>query len=156
LRDHLDSSRAETRAAGFTLLEMLVVLTIIALLAAAATPRLKLGGGQRLRSAAYALAVDLRLLRAQATRHGTATTLALATNGYLLIPGGRRVSLPADITIEFSRSSAMLVTDATEEITFFADGSSAGGLVTLHQGGAQAHIAVRGFDGWVRPDDDQP
>ena len=133
--------------AGFTLLEMLVVLAILALLSAVALPRLRLNEGARLRATAHALIVDLRLCRDEAIRRGSPTRLVVTENGYRLLPSGRAKALPGGIELVATPVPDMLVGDATDAIRFFPDGTSTGGAFVLQQGTAQFHIVVRGIDG---------
>ena len=69
-------------AAGFTLLEVSVVLVILAILLTVALPSLQPSGTQRLSCAANLLASDLRLVRGLAIRDGTEFTLTLTEKGW--------------------------------------------------------------------------
>jgi general secretion pathway protein H len=133
--------------AGFTLLEMLVVLAILGVLSAIALPRLKLNEGARLRGITHALIVDLRLSRDEAIRRGKRTSLVPNAGGYRLLPSGRSQALPRGLTLSSELPRARLVPDAEGDIQFFPDGSSTGGVLTIQQGSLAIHITVRGMDG---------
>ncbi len=70
-------SRAGSNSAGFTLLEILVVLTIMALVALIVAPRFHATDGPSIRVAARAVAEQLRVLRASAIDHATIETVDL-------------------------------------------------------------------------------
>jgi general secretion pathway protein H len=139
--------------AGFTLLEMMVVVAILGVLAMVALPRLELGRGPRLRAAAHEVAADLRLLRDDAIRRASPATLKATATGYLLRPSGRARALPAGIALETAAAAPTLLPSAGAEIAFFPDGSSTGGVVLLRGSGGAARIVVRGLDGRVRLDE---
>jgi general secretion pathway protein H len=140
--------------AGFTLLEMMVVVAIVAALAMVALPRLELGQGERLRTAVRLAVADLRILRDDAIRNAVSTALEPTANGYTLRPTGRKVTLPAGVTLGFAPPSASLLTDDRAEIIFFPDGSSTAGVISLQiRGAVVARISVAGIDGRATPDE---
>ena len=126
-RDRLPSLVVED---GFTLIEVLVVLTIIALAAAIAAPRFDFLKGALMRRDAAGLLSDLKTLREDAMYSGTQTSLRLTRGGYLIEParvaralwGGEAVSIDARPRWDGGES---------KDIVFFPDGSSTGGEVTL-------------------------
>jgi general secretion pathway protein H len=140
-------------AAGFTLLEMLVVVAIIAVLAMVALPRLELGRGPRLRTVTHQVAADLRLLRDDSVRRASRMALEPTATGYLLRPSGRERALPVGIALETTADVSVLLLNPESEIAFFPDGSSTGGVVSVRSGSAVARIVVRGLDGKVRLDE---
>jgi general secretion pathway protein H len=112
--------------AGFTLIEMLVVLAIIAL-AATALPMLGAGlPGVRLRAEADRIASVLRDLRDAAIRQDATTAFLIdpVTRSYTATGTPPR-GLPASVT------RIGMQDGGGRSIQFFADGTSTGGTVIL-------------------------
>ena len=145
-RPHKQSSRHRR---GFTLVEMLVVLTIIGLMVAIVPPMMRSRAGGP-RPIAHAIAADLRLLREEAIRRDQTTTLVPRATGYVLRPSGQTTSLGAGIALDFSAAPARLLPDAGEAIHFFPDGSSTGGVLSVRRSGSVVRVLIRSFDGRVR------
>jgi general secretion pathway protein H len=140
---------------GFTLVELLVVLTIMAL-AMAAVPRMLAGVPSiRLRTAADDMVATLRELHQQAIRRGETTELILDTAARVYRtssePAPRR--LP-EIVAELGFSpTAVLPSGTNASIRFFADGSATGGTVLFKNGERLAAVKVDWLTGRVRRDE---
>ncbi len=138
-------------SAGFTLLEMLVVLAIIAL-AVSALPVLTAGlPGVRLRAEADRIAATLRDLRERAIREDATTELVVdpAARAYAASGEPRAHRLPADVvSIAIEPAIAAPMPDA-RRIRFFADGTATGGTVVLRGAHRAMSIAVDWLSGAV-------
>ncbi len=135
--------------AGFTLVELLVVLAIIALLIAAAPILMQSAlPGARSLAAARALAQELRQTRGQAIAGGNATAIRFdaAQQIYLLEPGDRPRALPR--TIRFS-----LPAQAATQIGFYPDGSSSGGTVFVGDGALRHRVSIDWLTGRIAVDE---
>lgn len=141
------AGRRGSREEGFTLLELLVVLTVVGLLTAIAAPRLSLGTDARFSADVQALASDLRALSASARRGGEATRLKQVEGGYLLEPSGRERKVKA--ALAFEPAAASLLPPSREEVTFFTDGSATDGELVMRREHRVARLRVRGWDGQV-------
>jgi prepilin-type N-terminal cleavage/methylation domain-containing protein len=116
---------------GFTLIEMLVVLALIALVAALALPRLgsppRLTGQEQLRSA---IAI-------------------LAEGRQAAVASGRAQALDPAVLGPNARYAAAI--GPSDRILFYADGSSSGGTLTLAPGRS---VSLSLTDGRAAPSDD--
>ena len=87
---------------GFTLVELIIVIALIAILMSVAVPRLPMSSHRQLELAASRLASDLRLIRSEAIASGVKCKITFFTNEkyYIvtLADGSDRVDLPEEIT----------------------------------------------------------
>lgn len=157
------------RSAGFTLLEVLIVIAILGLVLGLFASR---GADHNrtltLKGAGDALAEDLRLARTAAIAGGHETSLVLTRDppGWAR-SGAAAVPLPPDVTITLAATRAFAtipaahlvgaapeadkVTDdaAVDDVRFEPDGSSSGATITLAQGSHRLAIEVDWLTGRV-------
>ncbi len=119
--------------AGFTLLELLAVLFIMALVAAFVVPSLGGGAAIELKSAARTLAAGLRHTRNRALNDNRSAALDLdVAKREFRLPGEQRArKLPERIDIVLFTARSEQQDDQRGAIRFFPDGSSTGGRITL-------------------------
>lgn len=135
--------------AGFTLLELMVVLAILGLFAGLALPQLAAQRGPSADVIARELVTALRTAREHAitSGHKTVFWLGLASRSY----GGdgsapRR--LPADTNLTM-RTVADRATGERGQIEFYPDGGASGGRIGVQRGGGHAAIAIDWLNGAV-------
>lgn len=165
-----------TRAAGFTLIEALVVLalmaTVFALFAGALVSALP---GQQLRDATNRLAAEMRATRARAVATGVDQSFVIDTRARTWRSGASDALGDPSAVLpdtkpganpdggvrrqgELDEALALGATVAREEqpgpglaaIRFFADGSSTGGRVVVRRGDAAWRVDVNWLTGAVR------
>lgn len=119
--------------AGFTLLELLAVLLILALVTALVVPSLGGGASVEIKSAALSLAAGLRQTRNHALNENRPAVLALDVNKReFQLPGEPRArKLPQEIEISLFTARSERLDEYRAGIRFFPDGSSTGGRITL-------------------------
>jgi general secretion pathway protein H len=140
---------------GFTLVELLVVLTVIASVIAAVPALLTGLPSIRLRAAADDVIATLRELHQQAIRRGETTELVLdpAARAYWVSTDANQRRLPEIVTeLGFKPTTAVPVGGNTS-IRFFADGSASGGTVLFKNGERVAAINVDWLTGRIRRDE---
>jgi len=143
-------SRAQSR--GVTLLELLIVLSIMAIVAAMVVPML--GGGVstgELKGAARQVAAGLRLARSEAlaTRQETRVVLDLERRTFQVERDAREHALPRQIELKLFTAESDLVSDKIGAIRFFPDGGSNGGRVSLAVGERKYDVDVDWLTGRV-------
>jgi general secretion pathway protein H len=139
------------RARGFTLLELVLVLAIIALATLMGAAALAGGmDGLRLRSAAREIAAQLRFTRTQALATGEPQRFVIEPKAHAWqAPKDRHGELPAKIAIVFTGAREVQPDAAQGAIVFFPDGASTGGRVRLAQGDAAWQVDVAWLTGGV-------
>ena len=138
--------------AGVTLVELLVVLTLMAIIAAIAIPMLGPGvSNAELRSAARQVAAGLRMARddAVATRTDTRVTLDLEHRTFQIERDPRVHALPRELEMKLFTAQSDIVDEHVGAIRFYPDGGSTGGRVTLSAGERKFDVDVDWLTGRV-------
>ena len=142
--------RAPRRAYGFTLLEMLLVIVLIAAITTLTVGLLGVGrSGSQLRSAAHTIATELRYTRAQALVTGVPQRFAMDLDKRAWTTGMHHGTLPSSLQIRFDGVRQEQTSARDAAIRFFPDGSSTGGRISLRTQGAGWRVDVRWLTGEV-------
>ena len=137
---------------GFTILEMVCVLAIIAILAGLAFPRLPHATSKlQLESYAVATAALLKADRTAALRrhHQIATTVDAAARLVRSGATGRSLYLPDDITFDALLAAQCEGRPAGSGIAFFPSGMSCGGVIALKRLASGYEIRVNWLTGGI-------
>ena len=137
---------------GFSLLEVMVVLIIIAL-AYTLLPKIAFSGvtGAELRSNVRAVAAGLRLARDTAInkRRESSLKLDLDSREFTVGEESRVHKLNEKLDVKLYTSQADLISERVGFIRFYPDGSSNGGRVTVGAGGRNFEVDVDWLTGRV-------
>jgi general secretion pathway protein H len=139
-------------AHGVTLLELLIVLSIMAIVAAMVVPMLGSGvSSSELKSAARQVAAALRFARsnALATRQETRVLLNIEERSFQIDRDPRAHPLPRQLDIKLFTAQRDIVNEKIGAIRFFPDGGSNGGRVTLAAGERKYDVDVDWLTGRV-------
>lgn len=130
--------RRDSGAAGFTLVELVVVLAIIGLTLSMAVPLLSRHlGGVTLDAASREIRTALREARSFAVAEGRMVVFqGAADGGYWL--DRRHFTLPAPRVAK----SPQIATTGGERITFYPSGGSSGGRIVVTDGDGHREITV--------------
>jgi general secretion pathway protein H len=145
--------RSSILSAGFTLLEMVVVLAIAALLLAVTPPLITAAmPGVELKASARRVAAGLRLAREEAIRSGSdiAFTLDLEERTFQVGGGYRNGKLPEGLNLKLEAAEREMLSDRVGAVRFFPDGSSTGGRIILSRNGAGYQVGVQWLTGRIR------
>ena len=136
---------------GFTLLELLVVVTILAFATAFVGVNLGHRDSGSLDSVARTLVTDLRYARSrsQVANVDTDITFDVTAGAYVSRQASIERSLPDSIrlTLTVDRRD---IDGSRGRIVFYPDGSSSGGKVSLRQGNRVMDVTTTWLNGYVR------
>lgn len=140
------------RQNGFTLIEAVCVLAIVALLATIALPAMPIGTTQsRLAGYAVEVATVLKTDRNTAIRRGETVSTSLSSTSRIVSSGGGGgvVRLPPDVALDAILAEHCGGRTAGSTIDFFPSGASCGGTIAIARQGAGFQIRVNWLTGGV-------
>jgi general secretion pathway protein H len=139
------------RASGFTLIELIAVIVLIAGAMALAAATMNAGlPGQQLRGAAREVAAELRYTRAQAIVTGHLQVFSLDANSRdWSAPNRRHGTLPKSVTIVATSARNEQPARSVAAFRFFPDGSATGGRLTLQHDRAAWQLDIDWLTGQV-------
>ena len=143
------TSRAGNSAGGFTLLEMLIVITIVMMLAAT-LPTLRFGTGQSHEEAVREILSTLRQARADAIRNAEAIPVVFDLRERRFGMPGQEKELAASINLTLRTAQEARTARGEQSIVFFPDGSASGGTIRVERGRETSTINVRWLTGVIR------
>ena len=137
--------------AGFTLIELVVVLAVIGFVLALGLPSLhRLMPGVEARATARAVAGVLREARSLAIRDNRRIAVDIDLGRRLVfIPGGPERSLPPIVAVSLFTAASELDSEQYGRIAFFPDGTSTGGGLGLSAAGERVDVVVDWLTGRV-------
>jgi general secretion pathway protein H len=137
---------------GFTLIEVVVVLAILALVTALALP-LMTGAESKadMQVAAREIAAGLRTTRNLAMMHGHAEAFSIDTASGAFRAGAtsRARRVPGGVRLILVTTTDERINESAGSIRFFPDGSSTGGGVRLSKGNSRSEVLVDWLTGLV-------
>lgn len=135
---------------GFTLLEILVVLMIIALMTTIVGLNLRGKQGADLDSVGRTLVADLRYVRSRALvgSADSAITIDVAGRKYFSRDAAIDRSLPQEISLAITVDKHD-ISGNRGSIIFYPDGSSSGGTIRLIKNGRQLEIVTTWLNGYI-------
>ena len=142
----------DLRDRGFTLIEVVCVVAILAILAAMIMPRLPHGTSRaRLESYAIATAALLKADRNAAIRTGTSVGTEIDAGSRLVRSGAsdRFVRVPDDVDMDALLAARCGERRRGRTILFFSSGMSCGGVIALSRQNVSYEIRVNWMTGGV-------
>jgi len=145
--------------AGFTLMEVLTVLALLALAVVISLPLLKTtsGSGRAFRAEAQEISALFRLARIDAVTRNRETRIVVDLKKREIFYGGRTqpIRLAPETAIEVKTAQGEVVREEAG-FRFMPGGGATGGSLTLDRQGNRATIAVNWLTGAIAVDHGRP
>ena len=141
-----------TLQGGFTIIELLVVMVIMALAYTLASPMISSGvPGAEPKASARQIAAGLRKARSEAIsrRQESVLTVDLAAHQFQLSGDPRVYRLPKSVAVKLFTAQSELVGGTAGAIRFFPDGGPTGGRVTLSANARNYDVDINWLTGQV-------
>jgi general secretion pathway protein H len=151
LHSRRDAPARIRASAGFTLIEILVVISLVAGLTVILMMSMNGGmNGMRLRSEARTIASELRRARSQAISTGTVQAFRIVPEDRTWTGArDRKGEIPKPLIVTFTGVRQVLERDGEGVILFFEDGASTGGRIQLKHERAALNVDVAWLTGEV-------
>lgn len=146
-----DRQRARPGEAGFTLVEMLAVMVILALALGAVVVEMRGAGVKPLRALAGETAAKLRDARALAIEQGREEVVVVdLAKGLIGRPGeGNALAIDPGTRVEITGAASEREGRDVAGVRFFPNGASTGGTIRLERGGEAHEVRVNWFTGRI-------
>ena len=146
------ATSATGSARGFTLVEMMVVLAVLALLAASLPLAInRLVPARRTVAAADRLLADVSRMQSESASAGAPARLTLTASGYRLDFGGTRAS--SEVALPASTSLRLRARDEDRplhELVVYPDGTASPGRLEIADSGRSAAVEIGMLTGSAR------
>jgi general secretion pathway protein H len=134
------------KSAGFTLVELLVVMGIMGLILAGVLAAKPKTAATRVAVAARAIAASLQLARTQAMASNAETVVRIDVERRQFGVAGSMHALPRGMTVAMTVAETERIADSGG-MRFYPDGQSSGGEIVLMLEGRASRIAVNWLTG---------
>jgi general secretion pathway protein H len=141
--------RVAKSSAGFTLVELLVVIGITGLVLAVVVSTRPKATAVRLAAAARSVAVTLQMARAQAMASNTETVVRIDAQKRQFGFASSMQPLPKGVSVALTVAATERVGESGG-LRFYPDGQSTGGEIVLTLGGRSSRVAVNWLTGEAR------
>lgn len=140
------------KVSGFSIMELLVVIAMMALITAAISPNLIRTPGTQLRISAGEVAAGLKKARleAQLRRSPVPLVLDVETGGFGTPDLQAQKRIHPDIALTLTTVDQEIQGSGIGAIRFFPDGSSSGGRISLTLNSRSVHVDVEWLTGRVQ------
>ncbi len=145
--------RARRHVAGFTLLELLVVLAIVGVVLGTMIIARPNASGARVNAVARTLVATLRLARAQAVQRNTEIVVSIDPQTRTVTSPQGKWQLPDGVHVILTYAETEKRAGAGG-LRFYPDGQSSGGELKLALGGRSARLTVSWLTGEARVEHD--
>jgi general secretion pathway protein H len=140
---------------GFTMLELLMVLALIALAYGMASPMLGKGQGTaEHKAAARSVVQALKSARNHAISERKETTVNFDLKNAAFSHAGGSQAFPKDVAVKLDTTAKELTSETSGAIRFYPDGGSTGGRVSLSRGGRTLRVDVDWLNGRIAVHED--
>lgn len=142
----------QSNSGGFSLIEVLIVMTLVVTMTALLAPILLPSPGRVLRASASDVAVTLRETRrhARAESRRKRFLVDTAEQRFGIADSNRWKSLPEGMTVQLTTAQSLVTDEDRGGIDFFPDGTSTGGRLVLGMAQQSVQIDVEWLTGRIR------